>query len=112
MLYREYRYPCDLPVTLSRPDRAELPATIVNISTWGARLARLEGLQRGDTLRFSLGAGCPLVTGHVQWSRGSYCGVRFDLPLEPRQIAMARKSAGHRQRVPPAGWNLQLQELR
>ena len=112
MRYRDYRYPCDLAVTVTRRGGGPQAAIIVNISTWGARLARLEGVEPGETLHLTLGAGCPVLTANVQWSRGLYTGVRFAAALEPRQIALARRSVNHRQRVNPSGWNLQLNELR
>ncbi|GAB4262291.1 MAG: hypothetical protein Kow0013_07720 [Pararhodobacter sp.] len=112
MKYREHRYPCDRPVTV-RSGELSRPALVVNVSTHGARLARIDGLRAGERVALHLqGAPHPLAAD-VRWTRGSLAGVRFAAPLDARTIANLRRSVAHRGPVAKSGaWNLSLREMR
>jgi hypothetical protein len=111
MRYREHRDPCDQDVSVTLPDRTTR-GVIVNVSAHGARLAGVTGLKVGYRLRIDPGPCCPIRDAEVRWARGDLVGLRFDTPLEPRTIAIIRKSGAHRGLARKAGWNLHLRELR
>lgn len=113
MNYREYRYPCGREVTVTLPDR-KVRGTIINISTYGARLGGVQSLKVGYRIRIDPGPGCPIREGEVRWVRNGLAGLRFDTALDERIISAIRLSNGHR--TPPhaakGSWNLRLREMR
>jgi len=95
MRYREYRCPCDHPVSMSLPDGRRVAGVVVNISPEGARLARIDGLSAGDMLQSDFGSGCPPRDAQVRWVHGGYAGVRFGQRMDARTMAVVRKSVSH-----------------
>lgn len=87
MRYREVRYPCDFPATLSC-DGVHWPVVVVNISPNGARLARSPELEVGTRVGLTL-AGTRL-TATVRWQRQGRAGVRFDRPQPASLLARVR----------------------
>lgn len=112
MQHRDHRCPCDLPVVVTCADGQQLDCVIVNISQWGARLARLDTRTPGETLTLKLGPGSVPRDAEVRWSRAMQTGVRFSRPLDGRDMALARRSVAHQSTVKAKGWNLELRELR
>lgn len=111
MRYRSYRFPCEHPVVVGYHGE-RLPAQIVNISNEGARLSGLGGLATGEWLRLELGSGTPVMEAEVRWTRGTLAGLRFRVPLAPRQLALVRRSVASGPGLRNNAWNLQLRELR
>ena len=112
MRFREHRCPCDHPVAVAFPDGRRAEGAIINVSQGGARLARVDGLIPGMTLRLNLGPACAPCDAQVRWVHSGYAGLRFAQRLEPRAMAVVRKSVNHRTSGAAPSWNLHLQELR
>ncbi|WP_417600410.1 PilZ domain-containing protein [Pararhodobacter oceanensis] len=112
MRYRDHRFACDHPVAvLDAADRRQT-AMVVNVSRDGARLARAQGLMVGQHLRVFIMPNMPPNRAEVRWVREGLAGLRFAVPLSPREIAMARKSHGHRAGAVHQANRLGLRELR
>jgi len=88
---RAYRYPCDHPVAVLSAQGRE-SAVVINISTEGARLARVAAHPEGDLLRVELTPGAEPRLAEVRWSRGRMIGLRFARPLAAVELAQVRKT--------------------
>lgn len=111
MRYRSYRFPCEHPVVIARGGE-RLPAQVVNISVEGARMSGLIGLVPGEILQIDFGQGFSPRRGEVRWTRGLLAGLRLHPELDPREIALIRRSVATAPGVRSGAWNLQLRELR
>lgn len=121
MRFREHRYPCDLPITVSigvsTGDRQRADAVVINISQWGARLIRLMPLKVGEKLVLNLGMGLVPIDAEVRWcgqARADLAraGVRFVRPLDARAIARIRQSVNHHTSASANSWRAALHEMR
>lgn len=111
MRYRSYRFACEHPVVVARHGE-RLPAQVINISTDGARISGLAGLAPGEILRIELGQGFLAREAEVRWARGTLAGLRLRQELDPREIALIRRSVATAPGARSGSWNLQLRELR
>ncbi len=95
MRYRPTRHPTDYP-TRVRSDRHAIEAQIIDVSSTGCRLGNVIGLHTGQQVTLQIM--CSTVNGTVRWVGGKRAGISFTVPLNSRQIAIARhvKGNGHR----------------
>lgn len=112
MKYREHRSPCEMSVEVTSDDGQRHAGVIINVSPWGARVARLDGYRTGERLRLRVGNGVQMIDANVRWSGRGLTGVRFAQPLDMRTVAVLRNATGHRSTAKATGWNLQFRELR
>jgi len=113
MKYREYRYPCQHPVTVWLRDQA-VRAVVVNLGQRGARLTKIADASCGDALRIDPGSGCPAQRAEIRWVDARHIGVRFDHPLDARSMAIMRKAPGHAKprNLASTGWTQPASVLR
>ncbi|MFN3953706.1 MAG: PilZ domain-containing protein [Pararhodobacter sp.] len=110
MRYRDHRWPCDYPAVLRLADGL-LRTQIINISATGARLKPVDWLAPGDTVELEIAG--KLRHAEVRWRRADICGLRFETPLEARDLAQVRRSDIRLDSATrKSGWNLHLRELR
>lgn len=112
MLFREHRCPCDIPIQVKLQNGQSSAGIVVNVSSWGARLAKLPRLTVAERLHITLSLGLELPEAEVRWANEVYCGVRFQRQLDQRAMAVIRQSVAHKTTTNPKGWNLQLREMR
>jgi hypothetical protein len=91
MRYRPTRHPTDYP-TRVRSDLRTAEARIINVSSSGCRLSGITGLHKGQLLTLQIM--CSTVTGTVSWISETRVGISFTVPLNTRQIEVARYVKG------------------
>ncbi len=109
MRYREMRWPVDYPVVVLRgSDR--IAATIVNVSSGGARLQLAQELANGEVVTVALGN--KRLAATVRWCRAGMCGLRLLTPLQRPDLATIRQGRPNADAVTSGRWNSHLHELR
>lgn len=101
MRYRDHRFPCDVIIRVTGP-AGHQSAAMVNVSSAGARLVRVDGLHPGDDLQLELAPGAPPLAATVRWAHRGAAGLRFQKPLGRDQLTRLRGSVS---RAHGAGWS-------
>mgnify|MGYP000539535279 CR=1 FL=1 len=94
MQYRDMRYAARYPVD-ARVGERRVRLTVVNVASGGIRVAGLEnvsGAQAGSKVVVNLLD--RLINATIVWKSNTLAGLRFDLPLSPRDIAVVRHAVG------------------
>lgn len=109
MRYREMRSPCDYQVVVHHGNE-RLQATIINVSSGGARLRLKSVFEAGEVLTLDLGN--KRVAATVRWCRDGMCGLRLLTPLAKPELATIRRGRVNADAVSSGRWNTHLHELR
>lgn len=88
MIYRERRYPCRFPTTLTAAGQG-VPAVFVNVSFHGALAVADTRLRLGDRVTFAL-TNLPIHAQVVRVAPGGETGLRFERPLSKVQLGRLR----------------------
>ncbi len=108
MKYRSLRWPCDHPVKLVAGGRT-FAGTLRNVADQGAMVVGVDGLAPGDRVRLSLPGGA--IDTEVRWVVPGRCGLRFDRPLLPAELAAVRGQAVRMSAGQRRAWGQGLREL-
>lgn len=74
-------------------------ATLMDLSTSGAQLRAADLPAIGELLELTIEQ--VHVFGCVAWLEGNKCGIRFDEPLTPENVAVTRQKASFARGLPP-----------
>jgi len=90
-LYRSHRYPGAASVEVHLP-KSRVLGRVMDVHQDGAKLAGVQGVQRGDKITLSIGY--EKVSAVVRWAAPDRCGVSFSPQLSSRSLSTLRTRTG------------------